>query len=66
MPKNVKPAPPQQSSLKEMWGKKRDASTTSAPKQEDAKQEDAMDLDVKPEAPSKPTIRPSVSRSNIR
>jgi DNA ligase 1 len=45
MPKGTKPPPPQQSSLKEMWGKKRGVSTSSAPKKEDA-----MDVDVKPES----------------
>ncbi|KAJ3544358.1 hypothetical protein NMY22_g2802 [Coprinellus aureogranulatus] len=46
MPKSAKPAPPQQASLKELWGKKRDKSTkAAAPK----KEEDGMDVDIKQE-----------------
>ena len=44
MPKSMKPAPPQQSSLKEMWGKKpksTKASTETAPN----KANDAMSVD---------------------
>lgn len=47
MPKSAKPAPPQQASLKELWGKKRDKSTAAAPPK---KEEDAMDVDIKQEA----------------
>lgn len=46
MPKSAKPAPPQQASLKELWGKKRDKSTAAAPPK---KEEEAMDVDVKQE-----------------
>nr|BAC76762.1 DNA ligase I [Coprinopsis cinerea] len=53
MPKSMKPAPPQQSSLTEMWGKKRDVSTKSAPK----KEEDAMEVDLKQEAQAGPSKR---------
>ena len=47
MPKSAKPAPPQQASLKELWGKKRDKSTSAAvPKKE---VDEAMEVDVKKE-----------------
>ncbi|KAJ2920210.1 hypothetical protein MD484_g239, partial [Candolleomyces efflorescens] len=43
MPASKKSAPPQQASLKEMWGKKRDKSTASAP----PPKEEPMDVDIK-------------------
>jgi hypothetical protein len=48
MPKTAKPAPPQQASLKELWGKKRDKSTAAAPPKKE-EQGDAMEVDIKKE-----------------
>ncbi|KAF6766052.1 DNA ligase I [Ephemerocybe angulata] len=45
MPKNAKSAPTQQASLKDLWGKKRDKSTASAP----PPKEESMDVDTKDE-----------------
>ncbi|KAF5314030.1 hypothetical protein D9611_006793 [Ephemerocybe angulata] len=45
MPKNAKSAPTQQASLKDLWGKKRDKSTASAP----PPKEESMDVDTKEE-----------------
>jgi DNA ligase-1 len=49
MPKSVKPAPPQQSSLAELWGPKKQAKNTSS----DAPKLDETDMDVDVKDPSK-------------
>lgn len=59
MPKGQKPAPPQQASLNEMWGKKREASTSAAP----PKKEEEMDVDVKPQTPEG-SVTASTMRAN--
>jgi DNA ligase-1 len=50
MPKSVKPAPPQQSSLAEMWGGKKQPKNTPA----DAPNAPDTQMDVDPEEPPKP------------
>ncbi|KAJ7293561.1 ATP-dependent DNA ligase [Mycena rebaudengoi] len=60
MPKSVKPAPPQQSSLAEMWGGKKQPKNTPA----DAPNAPDTQMDVDPEEPPKPA--PSSKRKGNR
>ncbi|KAK0456580.1 hypothetical protein EV421DRAFT_1753404 [Armillaria borealis] len=53
MPKSVKPAPPQQSSLKELWAKKKPPAKVDASRVKD----EAMDIDTRPVAKAESSKR---------